>query len=228
MSTLFIVATPIGNLEDITLRALRILREVDVVLCEDTRVTKKLLSHYEISTPVESYHAHSTTRKSEKILNWLRESKHLALVVDAGTPGISDPGVDLVKEVREALGDTVRIEAVPGASALVAALSITGIPAHTFTFFGFPPHKKGRNNFFDTVIATPHMAIFYESTHRLVKALEVLNKRADTRQVTVVKEITKIHERVLTGTAIELIELLKQEPALIKGEFVVIVHPIDF
>ena len=221
---LYVVATPIGNLEDVTLRALRILGEVDVVLCEDTRMTKRLLERHGIDAAVESYHSHSNEGKEEKILSWLEEGKRLALVSDAGTPGISDPGVLLVHLVRERLPE-VGIEVVPGAAAVTAALSIVGFPTQPFTFMGFPPHKKGRKTFFDTVATIDHTVVIYESTHRLLKALESIGEREGERKVAVVKELTKIHERVMIGVASELILRLENEPELQKGEFVLVVGP---
>jgi 16S rRNA (cytidine1402-2'-O)-methyltransferase len=148
MSSFYVVATPIGNLEDITLRALRVLKEVDLILCEDTRVTKRLLARYEISTPTMSYHARSGETKIEKVIELLKAGKNLALVSDAGTPTISDPGSLLVSRVREALGEEVMVSTIPGASALTSALSIAGMPASEFLFLGFLPHKKGRVTLF--------------------------------------------------------------------------------
>ncbi len=179
MPTLYIVATPIGNLEDITLRALRVLSEVDFILCEDTRVTRKLLEHYNIKTPTVSYHQHSDLKKTEYILVLLSEGKNLALVSDAGTPGISDPGGKLVQKVFEKFsaqgGKTeVSVESVPGPSAVTAALSISGIPTDKFIFLGFPPHKKGRQSFLDKIAESEYPVIVYESKHRIVKFLEEL------------------------------------------------------
>lgn len=174
MPTLYIVATPIGNLEDMTMRAARILSEVDFILCEDTRVTKVLLNHYKIDTPLISYHQHSTLQKVEQILALLEEDKNLALVTDAGTPGISDPGGKLVQAVLERFGDDIRIESVPGASAVTAALSISGIAADKFIFLGFPPHKKGRQTFLRKILASEYPVVVYESKHRIIKFLEEL------------------------------------------------------
>lgn len=227
MSMLYVVATPIGNLEDITLRALRILREVDVVLCEDTRMTKKLLAHFDIHTPALSYHSHSTDKKEDSILELLREGKTLALVSDAGTPGISDPGVSLIARVRRECGE-VKIESVPGPTALTAALSIIGFPTQPMTFLGFPPHKKGRETFFTQLSEYEHTVVFYESTHRLVKALEAIREKQPERQMAIAKELTKIHERVLFGTAEELLGQLENDPVLTKGEFVCVLAPQDF
>ena len=173
---LYIVGTPIGNLEDISLRALRILGEVDFILCEDTRVTKKLLEHYKIKTPVISYHQHSDFSKTNYILGLLGEGKDLALVSDAGTPGISDPGGKLVQAVLERFGEDMKIESVPGPSAVTAALSISGIPTDKFIFLGFPPHKKGRQTFLKKIIESNYPVVVYESKHRIIKFLEELNR----------------------------------------------------
>jgi 16S rRNA (cytidine1402-2'-O)-methyltransferase len=166
--TLFIIGTPIGNLEDITLRAIRVLKEVDLVLCEDTRVTKRLLSKYEIKTPTMSYHAQSKLSKVEKIFALLEEGKSLALVSDAGTPCISDPGVLLVSQVLEKFGDTVTVVPIPGPSALITALSAAGVSVAEFTFLGFLPHKKGRETLFKEIAESKRVMAFYESPHRIL------------------------------------------------------------
>jgi 16S rRNA (cytidine1402-2'-O)-methyltransferase len=223
MVTLFIVATPIGNLEDITLRALRVLKEANLVLCEDTRVTKKLLARYDIHTPTLSYHARSGEAKTTKIIELLEARKNLALVSDAGTPTISDPGSLLVSAVREHFGDMVQIVAIPGPSALTAALSIAGVPASDFLFLGFLPHKKGRETLFTEIAASGRTVVFYESPHRILKALESLAAHVPERRVTVVRELTKIYEEVLAGTADELLRRLSDDPQKQRGEFVVIV-----
>ena len=213
---LYIVATPIGNLEDMTLRALRILKEVDVVFAEDTRVTKKLLSHYDIHTSVERLDAKVEGTKGSEVIRLLEEGKNAALVSDAGTPGISDPGSRLVRTVRDV---GLRVETIPGPSALTAALSIAGVPADEFIFLGFPPHKKGRETFFKRVLSEERTVVFYESTHRILKALESLGNES----VIVLRELTKIYEEVLEGTAQQILEILKTTPEKQKGEFVVIV-----
>ena len=180
MSTLYIVATPIGNLEDISMRALRILSEVDFILCEDTRVTKKLLNHYKINTRTISYHQHSDIKKLNLIIGLLKKGKDLALVSDAGTPGISDPGGKLVSAVIDEFGNSVKIESVPGPSAVAAALSISGIQTDKFFFLGFPPHKKGRQTFIERIADSVYPVVIYESKHRIMKFLEELkelNKR---------------------------------------------------
>lgn len=224
MATLYIIGTPIGNLEDISLRALRILKEVDMVLCEDTRVTKRLLEKYEIDTPTMSYHAQSKLSKAEKISELLGEGKNLALVSDAGTPCISDPGSLLVAQVRERFGDEVAIVPIPGASALVSALSVSGISVAEFTFLGFLPHKKGRETLFKEIAVSDRVMVFYESTHRIEKALESLEKFCGSeRGVIVGREITKIYEEFVRGTAGKVRTFFAQHPDHIRGEFVVIV-----
>lgn len=172
MSKLYIVATPIGNLEDISLRAIRILGEVDLILCEDTRVTKNLLNHYNIKTPTASFHQHSDEVKISHIINDIKNGKDIALVTDAGTPGISDPGGKLVAAVLEEFGDEVSVESIPGPSAVTAALSISGIPTDKFVFMGFPPHKKGRQTFIRQIIESHLPVVVYESKHRIIKFLQ--------------------------------------------------------
>lgn len=222
--TLYIVATPIGNLEDMTLRARRVLGEVDVILCEDTRVTKKLLSRHEIHTSCERLDAHVEIKKASDIVKRLEAGHHIALVSDAGTPGISDPGARLVAYVREHAADT-NITVVPGPSALTAALSIAGIHEERFTFLGFPPHKKGRKTFFESVANYDHPVVFYESSHRIIKTLESLhNVLQKDQKVMLMHELTKLHEEVITGTPHDVFEKVKENPGLQKGEYVVIVH----
>jgi 16S rRNA (cytidine1402-2'-O)-methyltransferase len=229
MSNLYVVGTPIGNLEDITLRALRILKEVDVILCEDTRVTKKLLNHYDIHTKTLSYHAHSTLQKVDYIIELLNEGKNLALVSDAGTPAVSDPGSLLVSKIREHFINSEleapKIVAVPGASALTSALSVAGVPVQDFTFLGFLPHKKGRETLFKEIASSERAMVFYESTHRLLKTLESLQKFTPDRKVVIGKEITKMFEDTLVGTAEELLKIFTDTPEKTRGEFVVIVAP---
>ncbi len=221
--TLYIVATPIGNLEDITMRALRVLKECDAILCEDTRVTRKLLTHYGIETSTISYHEYSGPAKYEKVRALLLEGKTLALVTDAGTPGISDPGAQLVEHVRSTL-PAVRIESVPGPSALVAAFSVSGIVSTSFHFYGFPPHKKGRKTFFEQVAKSECPVAFYESPHRLVKALESLTTVLPAvRKVYVCRELTKLHEEVVSGSAAEVHMHFLQHPDTVRGECVILV-----
>ncbi len=226
MATLFIIGTPIGNLEDITLRALRVLKEVDLILCEDTRVTKRLLSKYEIDTPTMSYHAQSKLAKVDKILALLEEGKSLALVSDAGTPCISDPGVLLVSQVREKFGDEVIIVPIPGPSALVSALSAAGISVAEFTFLGFLPHKKGRETLFKEIANSSRVMAFYESPHRILKSLVSLEKFCGTkRDIIVARELTKIYEEFVRGTVEEVRAHFAKNPDRVRGEFVVIVAP---
>lgn len=220
MSTFYVIATPIGNLEDITLRAIRILQEVDIVLCEDTRVTKRLFEKHGISTQMLSYHAQSGDTRVDLILEKIEEGKNIALVTDAGTPGISDPGSLLVSTIREKFPE-LKIVSIPGASALTAALSIAGVPTHEFIFLGFMPHKKGRETLFKEIADSERTIVFYESTHRILKTLESLVKI--NKKVTIVREITKIYEEVLQGSAEEILKTLVEIPEKQKGEFVVIV-----
>ncbi len=229
---LSIVATPIGNLEDITLRALRVLKEADYVLCEDTRVTGKLLAHYEIKAKLKRYDAHASEKVHESILADLIEGKHVALVSDAGTPGVSDPGVMLVQKAREA---GITIEAIPGASALTAGLSIAGLAGNEFVFLGFVPQKKGRETFFKALPEYEIPVIFYESPHRIMKTLESL---ANTEKgeatsdesipvnwnITVARELTKLHEEVVKGTPEEVLQYFTEHSDHVRGEFVVMVE----
>ncbi|MCK5027262.1 MAG: 16S rRNA (cytidine(1402)-2'-O)-methyltransferase [Candidatus Pacebacteria bacterium] len=227
MSNLYIVATPIGNLEDITLRALRILKEADMILCEDTRVTRKLLSHYEISTPMLSYHAHSKVRQVDKIFELLRQGKDLALVSDAGTPTISDPGVLLVQQVKSEFDDEVQIIPIPGPTALAAALCVSGISSARFSFLGFLPTKKGRETIFGQIGRSDITVIFYESPHRILKTIEALKKHVDEkRKVTIAREITKLYEDVFSGSIEEVRKYFEKHPDKVKGEFVVIIEGI--
>ena len=221
---LSVVATPIGNLGDITLRAIETLKQADAIACEDTRVTSKLLSRFEISKPLLIYHAQSGRLAATRILAMLAEGKHIALVTDAGTPGISDPGSQLVHEVRKTFRDEVRIVSIPGASAVTSALSIAGIPTHEFVFVGFLPHKKGRQTLFKEIAEAERTMVFYESPHRILKALESLTEvLADTRTVVVLRELTKIHESLINGTATEVFEYFTTHPQHVRGEFVVCV-----
>lgn len=222
---LSVVSTPIGNLEDITLRALRILGECDAVLCEDTRVTGKLLSHYNIKKPLFRYDAHSTKERVAPILEKLSEGKHLCLVTDAGTPCISDPGFLLIRQIKQELPE-VKIESIPGASAVISALSISGIPVSSFSFLGFLPQKNGRNTIFEKMKESEVPVVFYESTHRIKKTLLSLLDKLPENKIVIVKELTKIHEQVFTGKASELIERFDEDERLLRGEFVVIVAPL--
>ncbi len=218
---LYIVATPIGNLEDITLRALRVLSEVDTVFCEDTRVTGKLLHHHGIKANMVSMNARTEEQKIELALELLQGGKDIVYVSDAGTPGISDPGVRLVSSAKE---NDLGVVAVPGASALTAALSIAGVPTNKFTFLGFLPQKKGRQTALKEVASLKQTVVFYESTHRILKLLKELEGFVgEDKKVTLARELTKVYEEVLQGTAKELLKQLESNPQKQKGEFVVIV-----
>lgn len=224
MTGLFsIVATPIGNLEDMTLRAIRVLKEADYVLCEDTRVTGKLLKHYEIATKLRRYDAHASEKAHDDILADLEAGKHIALVSDAGTPGISDPGVLLVARARRA---GARIDAIPGASALTATFSIAGIPGNSFVFLGFVPLKKGRQTFFKSLPDYEIPVMFYEAPHRIMKTLESLVVTSATIPVnwniTIARELTKMFEEVVQGTPEEVHQYFIDHPDHVRGEFVVL------
>ncbi len=225
IGTLYIVATPIGNMEDITLRAIRVLNEVDYILCEDTRTTQNLLNKYEIKTKTMSYHAHSTEGKESAIINLLKAGKNLALVSDAGTPCISDPGVMLVSNVRKEFGREAKVSPIPGPSALISALSACGISSAEFTFLGFLPHKKGRIKIFNEIKESNKVVIFYESTHRILKTLESLNTYVPKFKVVLAREITKQFEEFISGEPKEILSYLNENKVKQKGEFVVIVSP---
>jgi len=217
---LYVVATPIGNLKDITLRALETLKAVDIILCEDTRVTKNFLDHYEINKQLVSYHLFSDWKKMKEIANWLDEGKNIALVTDAGTPGISDPGSMLIEYLLKANPDT-KIESIPGASAVVAALSISGFPADKFYFGGFPPHKNKRQKYFDELSKRDELVVFYESPHRITKCLEELKKYfAPDRPIMIARELTKKFETLYRGTIKDLESMQIPE----KGEFVIVIN----
>lgn len=222
VNTLYVVATPIGNLSDITLRAIEILRSADYIACEDTRVTKKLLDHYKISKPLVSFHHHSPEKKFSEIAALLKQGKNIALVSDAGTPGISDPGGRLIEYLTNELGDKVKIIPIPGPAAFAAALSVSGFPAEEFTFLGFPPHKKGRQTFFKRIALIKNTAVFYESPHRILKALELLKNECPDRPMVVCRELTKIYEEIIRGTADEILNYYQARPEKVRGEFAVV------
>lgn len=221
---LYITATPIGNLEDITLRALRILKEVDVIACEDTRVTKKLLNHYNIETSCISCHQHSDSAKLQSLVGMLLEGKSIALVTDAGTPGISDPGNILV---QRAIENGIQVVPIPGASALGALVSVAGIDMQKFLFLGFPPHKKGRETFFKKVVAFEIPVIYYDSPHRVIKNLELLKSISPEKKIIIGRELTKMFEEIIRGDIEEVVEYFEKNPEKVKGEFVVITYDIE-
>jgi len=221
MSILYIVATPIGNLEDITKRALRVLSEVDLILCEDTRQTRILLDRFQIKTPALSYHQHSKMEKINYIADFLRQGKNIALVSDAGTPGISDPGNKLIKQLLSFPIEELKIVPVPGASAVSAALSISGFPTDRFLFLGFVPSKNKRKKFFEEVVASKYPVIFYESPFRIIKTLKELGAVGEELNIVVCRELTKKFETIYRGKIKDVI--IKIEKGEQRGEFVVIV-----
>ena len=217
---LFIVATPIGNLEDITLRGLRVLKEVDLIAAEDTRRTRQLLSHYGIHKPLISYHEHNRRARAESLLAALREGKNIALVTDAGTPGISDPGEHLV---RRAIQEAVSIIPVPGPSALIAALSVSGLPTESFLFYGFlPSNSTGRRKLLLSLKDRPETLIFYESPKRLTAFLEEASHILGQRQIVLAREMTKVYEEIYRGTAAELFREMGEED--VKGEVTIVIE----
>lgn len=218
---LYVVATPIGNLGDISARATAVLREVDVVLCEDTRVSSKLLAALSIRKPTMSYHEHTDPRRTHEVVSQLLEGKTMALVTDAGTPGVNDPGGVLVAAATKVGIDVVP---VPGPNATVAALSICGFPADRYTFVGFPPNKKGRESFFRDLGGVEHTLVMFESTHRIMKTLEQL--KSLNRPLVVCRELTKLHETIYRGSVQDVMD--KLEKTSTKGEFVIVVAPKDW
>jgi 16S rRNA (cytidine1402-2'-O)-methyltransferase len=231
MSKLSIVATPIGNLGDITLRALETLKKCDVVYAEDTRVISKLFARYEIKKPLQRLDAITEIKKADGIIARLEAGEHVAFASDAGTPGISDPGARLVARVRERLPN-IKIEAIPGTSALTAALSISGINMDEFTFLGFLPHKKGRQTALKKISIMVRKdspqgkipIVLYESPHRILKLLKELEALQMPR-VVIARELTKIHEEIISGAPHEMLEHFAVHPEKVRGEFVVIVAP---
>ena len=218
---LYIVPTPIGNLEDISLRALRVLKEVDVILAEDTRTSKKLLHHYAIDRPLRSYHAHNEHSTTPTLIEQLKNGTTMALISDAGTPGISDPGFYLVRACREA---NIRVECLPGATAFVPALVISGLPCDKFHFEGFLPHKKGRQTRLKYLASLSHTFVLYESPYRLLKCLNQLAKHCgNDRKAAVCREISKIYEEVNMRNLGDLIVYYSSKPK-IKGEMVIVVE----
>jgi len=216
---LYIVATPIGNLDDITLRALETLKSVDFILCEDTRVTKNLLNHYEINRPLISYHQHSDAKKLHEIIELLNEGKNLALVTDAGTPGISDPGNLLIRDLVNK-NQQIEIIPIPGPNAAISALSISGFPTDKFVFMGFPPHKNKRQKYFKEVASMDYTVVFYESSHRITKCLNELKEylKPETKLV-ICRELTKKFESTYRGTIEQILQMNIPE----KGEFVLVI-----
>lgn len=217
---LFLVPTPIGNMEDITLRALRVLREVDFVLCEDTRTTKNLLKHYEIEQRCMAYHIHNEHQQLKQIIAHIKTSQSVALVSDAGTPGISDPGFLLL---RECIAEGIEVECLPGATALIPAVVNSGLPCDSFYFNGFLPHKKGKESTLRRLSEMKETVVFYESPHRLAKTLVMMQSffEEDT-PISISRELTKIHEENLRGTLADAIAHFPLDKE-VKGEIVVVV-----
>lgn len=221
---LFIVPTPIGNLEDITLRALRVLREVDLIACEDTRHSRKLLEKYDIQTPLESFHSYSGRGKLEKLMSILQEGKNVALISDAGMPGISDPGYLLI---RRAIEEKIPFSVLPGPSALITALVSSGFPMHHFVYLGFLPFKKHRKSLIESLKNEMRTVVFYEAPHRLLKTLgEFSSALGKDRKIAACRELTKLFEEVFHGTLEEAITYFSKKST--KGEFTLVLAPKDF
>jgi 16S rRNA (cytidine1402-2'-O)-methyltransferase len=220
MSKLYLVPTPIGNLQDFTYRAVEVLNTVDLILAEDTRTSSKLLKHYNISKPLTAFHQHNEHKSLDKIIDKLNSGSTIALVSDAGTPGISDPGFLLVRACVE---NNIDVECLPGATAFVPALVSSGFPCDKFVFEGFLPHKKGRQTRLKLLQEENRTIVFYESPHRLLKTLQQFKEYfGDERKIAVCRELTKIHEEVIRGTAEELINYYNANT--LKGEIVIIVE----
>jgi 16S rRNA (cytidine1402-2'-O)-methyltransferase len=218
---LYLVPTPIGNLEDITLRAIRILGEVDGILAEDTRNSGQLLKHLNISKPLYSHHAHNEHTGVPGVIKMLKEGKSLALISDAGTPGISDPGYLLVKACVD---NGIEVESLPGATAFVPALVNSGFPTDRFVYEGFLPHKKGRQTRWKALAEEERTIVLYESPHRLVKALEqIIEFIAPERPVMVGRELSKLHEQMVRGTATEVLAYFTAHPDKVRGEIVIVI-----
>ena len=221
MSKLFVIPTPIGNLADLTLRSIEVLKSVDLILAEDTRTSSKLLKHYNVDTAVESFHMHNEHKKLDSIINRLKDDIEIALISDAGTPGISDPGFLLV---RECINNQVEVECLPGPTAFVPALVSSGLPCDRFSFEGFLPVKKGRTKRLKELSAETKTMVFYESPHRILKTLNDLSNYFDVEsQISVSRELTKLYEETFRGTIKESVEHFdKNKP---KGEFVIVLSP---
>lgn len=222
MSTIYIVGTPIGNLEDLTFRAYNTLRKVDFVLAEDTRKTKILLDRYEIDKPVISYHQHSGLAKVDRVVELLRSGKDLALVTDAGTPGISDPGNYLIHELITNFDESLRIIPIPGVSSVTAILSVCGFGTDDFLFLGFLPKKKGKETLLKSLVNEKRTIVFFESPHRITKILKNIREVLGDIDVVIGRELTKKFEEIIRGKLSEVIEQLEKKNQ--KGEFVVVLN----
>jgi len=221
---LYIIATPIGNLKDISLRALEILKAVDIIFCEDTRVSRKFLDHYQINKKLDSFHQHSTDKKIKQILDLLKQGQNIAYMSDAGTPGISDPIGKLVQAIVEKFPEKNIVESIPGASALTTALSLSGFNTDKFLFLGFLPHKKGKETLLKQIIQEAKTIVFFESKYRIIKTLEKLKSLGfqPERKIVVCRELTKKFETIYRGNLEKAINDLKNDT--IKGEFVVAIE----
>ncbi len=220
MSQLTLVPTPIGNLEDITLRALRILKEADLILAEDTRTTKKLLTHFEIYSPLQSFHIHNEHKTLERVIDQIHASKNVVLVSDAGTPGVSDPGFLLV---RECIQNDIKVECLPGPTAIIPAIVASGLSCDRFVFEGFLPHKKGRQTRIKSWLEEERTVVIYESPHRLVKCLAQIKEfLGEDRQVCVARELSKMYEEFQRGSVDEVHKHYEAHPP--KGEIVVVIE----
>ena len=217
---LYMVATPIGNLGDISVRANEVLGAVDFISCEDTRVTKKLVLNLGINKELVSLHHHTPESTLLKLVDRIKRGESAAYVSDAGTPGLADPGGKLVAAANQA---GIKIVPIPGASAVTAILSVVGLPANSYLFLGYPPHKKGRQKFFKEAASCEYAVVFFESTYRITKTLIQLSKLIDDRAIVVGRELTKMYETIYRGSAVEVLEQLSQTSA--KGEFVVVLAP---
>ncbi|AUD78276.1 16S rRNA (cytidine(1402)-2'-O)-methyltransferase [Kangiella profundi] len=225
LGILYVVATPIGNIEDISARAIRLLKEVDLIFAEDTRHSQRLMQHYAIDTQMMSLHEHNEVARIEQIAGFLQQGKHIALISDAGTPLISDPGFKLVREIRK---QGFRISPVPGASAIITALSVAGLATDSFSFWGFLPAKSsGRKQVFSDVSQNRETLVFYESSHRILDCLKDLSEIMGSRELVIARELTKTFETILTGTASSLAKRLEQDLDQQKGEFVLMVSGSD-
>jgi 16S rRNA (cytidine1402-2'-O)-methyltransferase len=218
---LYSVATPIGNLSDITFRGVDTLNNVDIIVCEDTRVTRKLLDYYDIDTKIITYHQHTKNNKIQEIINELIDGKNIAIVTDAGTPGLSDPGNKLIEL---AIKNNIKTEPIPGPSALSAIVSVAGIDMQKFLFLAYPPHKKGRQTFFTKISESEIPVVYYESVHRVLKNLQLLKDLMPEAKIVLGRELTKIYEEIVRGNITEIIEYFEINSNKIKGEFVIIVY----
>lgn len=217
---LFIVATPIGNLEDITLRGLRVLKEADYIVAEDTRHSKILLNKYDIATPMLSFHSHSNEAQIRKIIELLLTGKNMALISDAGTPGISDPGYVLI---RQAIENNITVTSIPGPSAVITALPASGLPSHRFLYLGYLPLKKGRKKLMASLIETPYTIVIYEAPHRLIKTLKEIQEKLGERNVAICREMTKAFEEIFRGRIADAIVHFETKKP--RGEFTIVIGP---